>query len=59
MPSSHALSFYRRDDPVYQHLEFARWAELACQPFELDLNARRLRVAQKIAEQRHSRAQPA
>jgi hypothetical protein len=41
------LSFYRRDDAIYKHLEFARWAEFACQPFELGLNTRRLRVAQK------------
>ena len=54
-----AVFLDRRDDAVYEHLEFARGAEFAGQPFELGFNRSRLRIAQKTGKQRHRCAQAA
>src|SRR6516162_10385523 len=48
-----------RDDALDQNVELPRRAQLRGKPFELGLDRLRLRIAQKTAEQRHRRAQPA
>src|SRR5262245_1619853 len=44
---------YGHDHPLGEHLKFARWRELASQPFQFSLDGRRWIIIQKIPKQRH------
>src|SRR6516165_8778457 len=58
-PSQCAWLTCTGDDALDQNVELPRRAQLRGKPFELGLDRLRLRIAQKTAEQRHRRAQPA